>query len=50
MNLIQPSAFKPGLVTNPNIDQVKVEEMEGYWTIALFGVDSRNNSLGRGNN
>ncbi len=50
MNLIQPSAFKPGLVTNPNIDQVKVEEMEGYWTIALFGVDSRNNSVGKGNN
>ena len=24
--------------------------MEGYWTIALFGVDSRNNSVGKGNN
>ena len=50
MSLIQPSQFKPAQVTNPNIPQGKVEEMEGYWTIALFGVDSRNNSVGKGNN
>ena len=50
MSLIQPSQFKPAQVTNPNIPQKKVEEMEGYWTIALFGVDSRNNSVGKGNN
>ena len=50
MSLIQPSQFKPAQVTNPNIPQRKVEEMEGYWTIALFGVDSRNNSVGKGNN
>ena len=24
--------------------------MKGFWTVALFGVDSRNNSLGKGNN
>lgn len=23
--------------------------MKGYWTVALFGVDSRNNSVGKGN-
>ena len=50
MSLIQPSQFTPAQVTNPNIPQRKVEEMEGYWTIALFGVDSRNNSVGKGNN
>ncbi len=50
MSLIQPSPFKPHQVTNPNISNRKVEEMEGYWTIALFGVDSRNNSVGKGNN
>ena len=50
MSLIQPSPFKPAQVTNPNISNQKVEEMEGYWTIALFGVDSRNNSVGKGNN
>lgn len=37
-------------MTNPNIQFDKVESMKGYWTIALFGVDSRNNSLGKGNN
>mgnify|MGYP000706596130 CR=1 FL=1 len=24
--------------------------MSGYWTIAVFGVDSRNSSVGKGNN
>ena len=36
-------------VTNPNISVAKEEMMKGYWTVALFGVDSRNNSLGKGN-
>lgn len=50
MSLIQPSTFKPADVPNTNIANEKIEEMEGYWTIALFGVDSRNNSVGKGNN
>ena len=37
-------------MTNPNLSYEKVESMKGFWTVALFGVDSRNNSLGRGNN
>ncbi|MCD7908127.1 MAG: LCP family protein [Clostridium sp.] len=37
-------------MTNPNLSYEKVESMKGYWTVALFGVDSRNNSLGKGNN
>lgn len=37
-------------MTNPNISIEKEESMKGYWTIALFGVDSRNNSVGKGNN
>ena len=36
-------------VTNPNISVAKEEMMKGYWTVALFGVDSRNNSVGKGN-
>jgi len=28
----------------------KQEQMSGYWTIAVFGVDSRNSSVGKGNN
>lgn len=37
-------------VKNPNIAIDKLEEMEkGFWTVAVFGVDSRDNSLGKGN-
>lgn len=36
--------------TNPNLNVEKVANMKGYWTVALFGVDSRNNSVGKGNN
>ena len=37
-------------MTNPNITVEKEQSMKGYWTVALFGVDSRNSSLGKGNN
>ena len=37
-------------MTNPNITVEKEQAMKGYWTVALFGVDSRNSSLGKGNN
>ena len=36
-------------MTNSNISVAKEEMMKGYWTVALFGVDSRNNSVGQGN-
>lgn len=36
-------------MTNPYISVEKEEAMKGYWTVALFGVDSRNNSVGKGN-
>ena len=42
--------FKIEDETNPYLAVDKVENMEGYWTVALFGVDSRDNSLGKGNN
>ena len=42
--------FKQEEVKNPNISVEKAEEMEkGFWTVAVFGVDSRDNSLGEGN-
>lgn len=49
LSLYQPdtSGFVKG-ETNPNLAAVKVQEMEGYWTVALFGVDSRDNSVGAG--
>ena len=49
-SLFQNNEFQPKDITNPYIDHVKVDEMDDYWTIALFGVDSRNNSVGKGNN
>ena len=36
-------------MTNPNISVEKEQSMKGYWTVALFGVDSRNSSVGKGN-
>ena len=27
----------------------KEQAMRGYWTVALFGVDSRDSSVGKGN-
>ena len=35
---------------NSNISPEAQEDMEGYWNIALFGLDSRNGDLGSGNN
>lgn len=35
-------------MTNPNISDEVQEVMEGYWTIALFGVDSRDGNIGKG--
>lgn len=37
-------------VTNANIEKVTEEVMDDYWTVALFGVDSRNDNLGAGSN
>ena len=42
--------FKVPEVENPNIPEAKREQMEkGFLTVAVFGVDSRDNSLGKGN-
>lgn len=42
--------FDPTVVINPNISEEQREKMEkGFWTVAVFGVDSRDNSLGKGN-
>lgn len=49
-SLFAPSEVNMEKMTNPNIDHSIVEKMEGYWTVALFGVDSRDERLGKGNN
>lgn len=50
MNMIQRLPWDPGDIKNVDISEEKQEQMKGYWTIAIFGVDSRNSSVGKGNN
>lgn len=42
--------WNPDEIKNVEISEEKQEQMKGYWTIAVFGVDSRNSSVGKGNN
>lgn len=50
VNSMDPGDFSKTEVQNINIPEEKREQMEkGYLTVAVFGVDSRDNSLGKGN-
>lgn len=42
--------WNPDELINLDISEEKQEQMQGYWTIAVFGLDSRNGSVGKGNN
>ena len=48
--IVQDVKFDPKVVTNPEIDANTINIMKGYKTVAIFGVDSRNGSIGIGNN
>ena len=50
MNVKPEVQFNIKNVKNQNIDVTKQEQMQGYWTIAVFGVDSRDGGVGRGAN
>lgn len=45
-----PEPPMPVAATNPNLDEKTQETLSGYWTIAVFGLDSRNGSVAKGNN
>lgn len=47
---MQNLPWNPEEIRNVGISAEKQEQMEGYWDIAIFGVDSRDSSLGKGNN
>lgn len=47
---IQRQEFEPNNVKNNDLAIDTVEKMEGYWTIAVFGVDSRGKAVGKGTN
>ena len=50
MNLTQNVPFDPSGLTPPDIPPVAIKKMEGYKTVAVFGVDSRTGSVDKGNN
>ena len=50
LDLMTKLQWDPDKIKNGEISMEKQEQMKGYWTIAVFGVDSRNSSLGSGNN
>ena len=47
--MTQQVSFNKKEVKNTNIDSVTVEKMKGYLTVALFGLDNRNDSVASGN-
>ena len=50
MNMTQAVEFDVSKVQNNNIDITQKQKMSGYWTVAVFGVDSRDGGVGRGAN
>lgn len=50
MHMTADVAFDVSKVRNDNIDISKKQKMSGYWTVAVFGVDSRNGDVGKGAN
>lgn len=50
LDLMQRLPWDPDDIKNIEISEEKQEQMRGYWTVAIFGVDSRNSSVGKGNN
>ena len=50
MNIKPEVQFNIKNVKNQNIDVTKQEQMQGYWNIVVFGVDSRDGGVGRGAN
>lgn len=49
-NKIQRPDFQAKNVENTHLTSEDIQKMKGYWNIAVFGVDSRNSSVGRGYN
>ena len=50
INLVQRDTFNESNVQNQELTVEDMSKMEGYWLIAVFGVDSRNSNLGKGSN
>lgn len=44
MNQVNRPVIDMEQVQNQDLDVVTMERLKGYWTIAIFGVDARDNS------
>lgn len=49
-NKIQRPDFEVVEVQNTDLSIETMKKQEGYWNIAVFGVDSRNSAVGKGSN
>ena len=50
LDLIQRLPWNRDDIRNENLSAETEELLKGFWTVAVFGVDSRDNTLGKGNN
>lgn len=49
-SMTQQVEFREDEVQNTDISTTELEAMKGYWSCVLFGVDSRDGTVGKGNN
>lgn len=50
MNQVKRPVIDMEQVQNKDLDVATKEKLKGYWTIAVFGVDARDNAIERGTN
>lgn len=49
-SMVKRPTFDKSQVENKQLSDDQVEHMKGYWTIAIFGVDSRDGNVHKGTN
>ncbi len=50
MNQVKRPVIDMEQVQNQDLDVVTMEKLKGYWTIAIFGVDARDNAIEKSTN
>lgn len=50
LNEVQRPPFERQNIQNENLTEVTMEKLKGYWTIAVFGVDARDNTISKSTN
>ena len=49
-NMVQRPDFEEANVKNNDLSVDTVQKLQGYWTVAVFGVDARDKSISKGTN